>query len=321
MARYIGRVVDVREGDGRHGDGHLLEGRLGLALDDGSGVRLVRHAAGVAGLLDAVVHGVVRVDDRLVRLRGGVGIGRLVGIGRIRRVDGVNGIHRIDRIHGIHWIRGIDRIHRVNRIDRIDRIDRINRIDRVNRVDWVNRVNRIDGVNRVDRINRIRRVNGVGRINRIRRVSRICGISGIRRIRRILRIGRLSPILAIRHVSLCLLLRSRLGPLLRFFGRGRLLGDRLVVQRLNLESVKLSRREIELIRMGLHDLDSGFVELSSIEPTERLVVTLGQRPPFSRGSETIAAVLGVAGGVGCGHAAHRGNDQRRSSEKRYCLPR
>ena len=72
--------------------------------------------------------------------------------------------------------------------------------------------------------------------------------------------------------------------------------------------------------MGLHDLDGGFVELPGIEQAERLVVALGQRPALGRG-RVAAAVLGIAGGVGCGHTAHRGNDQRRSSEKRYCLPR
>ena len=72
--------------------------------------------------------------------------------------------------------------------------------------------------------------------------------------------------------------------------------------------------------MGLHDLDGGFVELPGIEPAERLIVALGQRLAFGRG-RVAAAVLGIAGGVGCGHAAHRGNDQRRSSENRYCLPR
>ena len=50
-ARHIGRVVDMREGDGGHRDGHLLERRLSLPLDDGSRVRLVRHAAGGTRIL------------------------------------------------------------------------------------------------------------------------------------------------------------------------------------------------------------------------------------------------------------------------------
>ena len=83
VARHVGRVVDVREGDGRHRDGHLLERRLGLALDDGGRVRLVRHAAGVAGLLDAGIDRIAHINFGSTRNLGGFGNFRGVGNRRL----------------------------------------------------------------------------------------------------------------------------------------------------------------------------------------------------------------------------------------------
>ena len=58
----------------------------------------------------------------------------------------------------------------------------------------------------------------------------------------------------------------------------------------------------------------------SLNALDELIVAFRKRLPLS-GVLGQKVIIGIAGGVGCGHAAHRGNDQRRSSEKRYCLPR
>ena len=164
VARHIGRVVDMREGDGGHRDGHLLERRLSLPLDDGGRVRLVRHAAGIAGLLDAVVHRVVRVDDRLVRLRGfvrGVGNIRRVGlIGNIRGVGNVRGVGSIGGVRGVGLI-GILRL-----------IGNLRIVGNIRGVRGIGSVRNIWGVRGIRGIGSIGRVRNVGHIRRIE-VARI----------------------------------------------------------------------------------------------------------------------------------------------------
>ena len=78
----------------------------------------------------------------------------------------------------------------------------------------------------------------------------------------------------------------------------------------------------ELTGVGRHVLDAGLIEsLSLFDPRDGLLVASRDIVISVILDSMSVAVLGVAGGVGCGHAANRGNDQRRSSEKRYCLPR
>ena len=327
-ARHVGRVVDVREGDGRHRDGHLLERRLGLALDDGGRVRLVRHAAGSTGLLLTGIHRIVRVYDRLVRLRGLIGISRLDRVGRIRGIDGIDGIDGINRFHGI------DRIHRLDGIDRINRFTRII---------GIGRVGRILGFNRIRRVSRSRRLVRVGRNLRASRLVRTGRSTGFGRLLPRLLVGRtvhtvvsrLLPVLINRRILRFLLRRSRLGRrghllglgllwlFLLLLGRCRLFGNRQIIERL----LHLLEGGIQLAvllggqnRPG-HNLQIGQrKKLAAVDALYQLFVGLGERFLFGSTPQCLA-IFGVASGIGCGHAAHRGNDQRRSSENRYCLPR
>ena len=317
VARHVGRVVDVREGDGRHRDGHLLERRLGLPLDGGGCVRLVGHPAGIPGLLDAVINRVICIDDRLVRRRGLIGIG---GLGRVGRIRGVDGIDRIDRVDGI------------NRFTRIIGVDGIGRVGRILRVNGVRRIRRVSRSRRLVRVGRriwIRRINGIGRICRIHRVSRPAGFNRIRR--RFGSRGLLHAwIIRIRHLGLNRRLRL-LGYRRGFHGIGlrlwlRRLGfyrNRLVIGRQVPQLRTLLFRQItELPSIGRHVIDAGLIKgLTLADPRDGLFVAGRNIVTAVVLNGMPIAVLGVAGGVRCGHAAHRGNDQRRSSENRYCLPR
>ena len=267
----------MREGDGRHRDGHLLERRLGLPLDDGGHVRVVRDTAGVAGPLLAGIDRVVRIDDRLVRFRGLLGVGLL----------GVNGIGRIGRLSGIRWLGRIDRIGRLRRVSGLGRIRRISGINRINRVGRVDRIGRINGSSRTLRI---------GRARRIRRHLGNDGLFHIRHFRLRRRLCRLLRFRRGLHRS-----GNRLG-----LGLSRPIIDRKVPQL----GALLLGQAAELVGMTRHIVDARLIEgLAFFDPGERfLVIGRNIMIPVVLNRMSVVAVVGITGGVRCGHAAHRGND-------------
>ena len=287
VARHVGRVVDVREGDGRHRDGHLLEGRLGLALDDGGRVRLVRDAAGVAGPLLAGIDRVIRIDDRLVRFR------RLLGIGRIGRIDGIHWLGRIDRIGRLRW---------VGRLGRISGLDRINRITRFGRLYGLNRIGRLRRINGIGRVDRSSRILWIVRISRHLGNDRLLHIRRFRLRRRLCRLLRFRRGLHRSGNRLGLRLRNRRHLGLR---HRRLIIDRKAPQ---LGALRLGQAA-ELVGMTRHIVNARLIEgLAFFDPDKRFLV-IGRNVMIPVVLNRVpVAVVGITGGVRCGHAAHRGND-------------
>ena len=375
VAGHVGRVIHMGERDGGHRDGHLLQRRLGLALVHGRRMTGIGHPAGPveAGLLDALVHGIVgrgvvglrRGINRIGVARigihhrgcgllgGGLGHGDRHVAGRIAQIDGLAG-RRVGAHHRTGGRRLALHLHDKDAVggNALGNQELLQLIPRQIEV----RPRQHSAV--IDHLARIPLV-GIHRAVALARRTRNLGFGGGQRLVGT-GVGNVSPLpfgaVGGRHVRALVrrapvgagALRRRLGrrravSAIGHLGNGRLgLGRRIFGRRLGLDrrgsslglGSRLGRRRTALDQrlhlnvlglvgedaVSLHQLQIGQGEaLAAVDAVDEFLVALRQRSA-ALGADVVAlAVVSVASLICRGNAAHRGNDQGSSRQKRHCV--